>query len=267
MHINPSPRATRANRVKSAFTLIELLVVIAIIAILAAILFPVFGRARENARRSSCQSNLKQIGLGIVQYTQDYDEKFAPGLGNDWSATSWAVVVQPYMKSLQVFRCPSSSQGTYGQPWASADWAGVPIDYASNGYIRWNGSQNVLGGVMGIPDTPPMGKSLAAMNRPADTILVTEKHNDRINNTTGWFGANLSGFGPGPVFDNNWTGATAGLIPNPGRAGNFPEGPDGAVVARHFDTANFLFVDGHVKAMRPTATNQNGNNMWDADRS
>ncbi|RYG63911.1 DUF1559 domain-containing protein, partial [bacterium] len=65
---------------KGAFTLIELLVVIAIIAILAAILFPVFGRARENARRSSCLSNMKQIGLGMMQYTQDYDEKFpAPG--------------------------------------------------------------------------------------------------------------------------------------------------------------------------------------------
>src|SRR4028118_1774787 len=60
---------------RSGFTLIELLVVIAIIGILASILFPVFARARENARRSSCQSNLKQIGLGILQYTQDYDEK------------------------------------------------------------------------------------------------------------------------------------------------------------------------------------------------
>jgi prepilin-type N-terminal cleavage/methylation domain-containing protein len=64
-----------SSKSHSAFTLIELLVVIAIIAMLAAILFPVFGRARENARRSSCQSNLKQIGLGIMQYTQDYDER------------------------------------------------------------------------------------------------------------------------------------------------------------------------------------------------
>src|SRR5687768_5924591 len=65
----------KRNGALKGFTLIELLVVIAIIAILAAILFPVFARARENARRSSCQSNLKQIGLGFAQYTQDYDEK------------------------------------------------------------------------------------------------------------------------------------------------------------------------------------------------
>ncbi len=70
------------KKAKSAFTLIELLVVIAIIAILAAILFPVFARARENARRSSCTSNLKQIGLGIIQYAQDYDEKY-PVLRNN----------------------------------------------------------------------------------------------------------------------------------------------------------------------------------------
>ena len=93
---------------KSAFTLIELLVVIAIIAILAAILFPVFARARENARRSSCQSNLKQIALGFMQYTQDYDEKFP---GSDWrqhklaltrpaNPFGWADGLQPYLKSI-----------------------------------------------------------------------------------------------------------------------------------------------------------------------
>src|SRR6478609_5300940 len=91
---------------KGAFTLIELLVVIAIIAILAAILFPVFGRARENARRSSCQSNLKQIGLGLVQYTQDYDERYMP-FQYDSSLVSWPMLVQPYIKSSQLFICPS----------------------------------------------------------------------------------------------------------------------------------------------------------------
>ena len=109
-----------------AFTLIELLVVIAIIAILAAILFPVFARARENARRSSCSSNLKQIGLGIMQYIQDYDEKYPitnsvgelsntipPNNGGYydpyWNYGSWRYVVHPYVKSTQLYRCPSSS--------------------------------------------------------------------------------------------------------------------------------------------------------------
>lgn len=74
-----SIRKAGSLRLPRAFTLIELLVVIAIITLLAAILFPVFARARENARRSSCQSNLKQIGIGIAQYTQDYDEKMPLG--------------------------------------------------------------------------------------------------------------------------------------------------------------------------------------------
>ena len=104
----------------SAFTLIELLVVIAIIAILAAILFPVFARARENARRSSCQSNLKQTALGFRQYTQDYDEKFPLRYSELTGSTAfeanaadqgWGEVLQPYLKSTQIFQCPSETNG------------------------------------------------------------------------------------------------------------------------------------------------------------
>ena len=100
--------------VRRGFTLIELLVVIAIIAILASILFPVFGRARENARRSSCSSNIKQIGLGLKQYIQDYDDRYPLMIqnvgGTPSDATGWAIMVQPYLRSSQIFQCPSESR-------------------------------------------------------------------------------------------------------------------------------------------------------------
>src|SRR5689334_6982714 len=99
----------RQRRNKPGFTLIELLVVIAIIAILAAILFPVFGRARENARKASCMSNLKQIGLGFMQYAQDYDG-WTPGtsiqLATSSNVVSWPSVIMPYIKNEQIFVCP-----------------------------------------------------------------------------------------------------------------------------------------------------------------
>ncbi|NCO34344.1 MAG: hypothetical protein AUJ92_17170 [Armatimonadetes bacterium CG2_30_59_28] len=91
---------------RRGFTLIELLVVIAIIAILAAILFPVFARAREKARTASCQSNLKQIGLAQVMYSQDYDETIMP---NGLTPYYWSDLLQPYIRNRQVFDCPSSS--------------------------------------------------------------------------------------------------------------------------------------------------------------
>src|SRR5438045_9113804 len=96
-------------RKRFGFTLIELLVVIAIIAILAAILFPVFARARENARRASCQSNMKQMGLGLLQYTQDYDEMLPFGNGGASSAVGWAGQMYPYVKSTQLYKCPNDT--------------------------------------------------------------------------------------------------------------------------------------------------------------
>ena len=94
---------------RRGFTLIELLVVIAIIAILAAILFPVFARAREKARQSSCLSNAKQIALALIQYAQDYDECYpSPYNWNpDVTVAYWTQAIQPYIKNTQVMRCPS----------------------------------------------------------------------------------------------------------------------------------------------------------------
>ncbi len=115
---------------KGAFTLIELLVVIAIIAILAAILFPVFARARENARRSSCQSNEKQIGIAVMQYLQDYDEKYPVQNEAATPPYLWFTPLQPYIKSTQVFRCPSCSDAAH-----NSNSTTTPSDYVANGFF------------------------------------------------------------------------------------------------------------------------------------
>ncbi|HEX8550152.1 MAG TPA: DUF1559 domain-containing protein [Abditibacteriaceae bacterium] len=134
---------TRHNEGKTVgrgFTLIELLVVIAIIAILAAILFPVFARARENARRSSCQSNMKNIGLGFQQYIQDFDEQY-PSSPNAAVATGsqtigWPAALNPYVKSYQLYQCPSEN--------VSPDAAGNSTDFGANSNIVGaNGSAGI----------------------------------------------------------------------------------------------------------------------------
>ena len=95
---------------KRAFTLLELLIVVAIIAVLAAFLFPVVRGSKENAPRSSCQSNLKQIGLGFMQYVQDYNAILPPTQSG--TSFGWADAVQPYIKSWQIFQCPSAKNKT-----------------------------------------------------------------------------------------------------------------------------------------------------------
>src|SRR5687768_182630 len=93
-----SVRPTDVLRQTRGFTLIELLVVIAIIALLAAILFPVFARARENARKTSCLNNCKQMALGLMQYSQDYDELLPKGSSNN-RGNGWAGPTLTYVKS------------------------------------------------------------------------------------------------------------------------------------------------------------------------
>jgi prepilin-type N-terminal cleavage/methylation domain-containing protein/prepilin-type processing-associated H-X9-DG protein len=147
----------RRKNISPGFTLIELLVVIAIIAILAAILFPVFARARENARRSSCQSNLKQIGLAMHQYTQDYDEKIVFLYRLDTGNPQWSQFIYPYTKSSQIFVCPSTKD--------------VPGDLSS--------SNNTS--IYGMSANPyyyfaAAGRtvSLTQIDLPAETIIVSD---------------------------------------------------------------------------------------------
>ncbi len=165
------------------FTLIELLVVIAIIAILAAILFPVFARAREKARQSSCSSNMKQLALGMLMYAQDYDEKFPrdgfahlssppvpsapafnahdpgsnPPATTDYYYSSWASVIHPYIKNVQIYRCPSTQYNCYGVAY------GLPR-YAING--AQTGTTTLFN------DNGPMQ---AEIKRPAEILMIGEK--------------------------------------------------------------------------------------------
>jgi len=212
--------------VKRGFTLIELLVVIAIIAILAAILFPVFARARENARRASCSSNLKQIGLGIMQYTQDYDEKICPRFVATTPTQSWRVIIQPYVKSRQLFACPSNT----GNAMTTTDDGGtlMPRSYSINGNSIGNAPDTAyIGGTS--PSGTGTGASLAAVGSVSQVILVGETD-------------------PGWAYPEMFMAGTPADVATNGFKG-------------HLNTLNWLFVDGHVKAMRPTATGTPVN-MW-----
>jgi len=218
------------SKEKQGFTLIELLVVIAIIAILAAILFPVFAKVREKARQTSCASNMKQIGLGITQYVQDNDETF-PLAANANFDTNWAQAIYPYVKSVGVFKCPSN-------PRANNTFLGSNGNPAPNGAPRIPASYglnyHVTGWYQAFPDAPaPI--TLATVNAPSSKILATE--------TTGEYGMAF----PDWVTDPNG-------FKNRGFAG-------------HTSQFNCLFIDGHVKSLRPTQTasapgSTNPFNMW-----
>lgn len=129
---------------RRGFTLIELLVVIAIIAILAAILFPVFAQARETARSASCKSNLKQLITGCVMYATDNDGYWPSNSSKDWISpidapnqrSSWYTQLQPYVKNMGVFDCPSAPQGTLYQA------GGINTAYVTNWWMIWNNRED-----------------------------------------------------------------------------------------------------------------------------
>lgn len=267
------------------FTLIELLVVIAIIAILAAILFPVFAQAREKARQITCASNERQIGLAILQYNEDYDETFPIGQNLAWSQ-AWPTTIQPYIKSINVFFCPDDGSDKPAGSWWPANTIGE--SYSANGLEidcanGCNGNWNSHCGVMQWeqwPSNDPLTCNDAAIQSPASTIMVAEKHNDQIVKTfeaaiggPNGSGAEGSGtwYGPGSIIDGHgWADSSylVGDMPNglvPQAA--WPNGPNGAVSTTHTGLANFLFCDGHVKAMNPVDTdpdpvNHPEENMW-----
>lgn len=250
------------TRFVKAFTLIELLVVVAIIAILAAILFPVFGRARENARRAACFSNLKQLGLGFMQYSQDYDEQFPPtGSATPSFNTTGAVInsiwdwsIAPYIgtkvnmlatvggttypaNATSIFSCPNDTKRAKGTPRSYTIprvYDGFNFNRSGVGYYKTdtsNGSNSLLM----VP--------LQMITSPSETFLLTEYLADK-NGYDGILGTpNAIAQADGPTQlaictpscnyygQDRWTNKTA-----------------------HFEGYNYLFADGHVKFLTPNQT-------------
>ena len=166
---------------KRGFTLIELLVVIAIIAILAAILFPVFAKAREKARQSSCLSNTKQLGLAVMQYAQDYDEVL-PICVYVTPTTYWYQVIQPYIKSTQMLFCPSrknyNTSLSYG--WNYCGWSNTAADWG----LGFQAMADPRGGPV----------AMAAIQDPANMFMIGEV---RDTDARGFIGpGNTSGYIP-----------------------------------------------------------------------
>ncbi len=212
------------------FTLIELLVVIAIIAILAAILFPVFARAREKARQTSCLSNVKQLSLGLVMYAGDYDGRMPDTLmgrdtcGGDFSLTwRWYVVMEPYLKNNQVFKCPSSDITVgYGAVREVLGYAGG-LGYIADEWAPYDD-----------PDSG-YGQSMDGMEKPAEIITIVD--------CVYW------------VCEREyWKRTDNASSPTAALAAKYNHAYY-VVDSRHNDGANAAFADGHAKWVKRGVTN------------
>jgi len=253
------------------FTLIELLVVIAIIAILAAILFPVFAQAREKARQISCISNMKQMGIALTQYTQDYDEQlvkdyygfpeapacaWAAGSGSHAQVAyySWRYAVQPYIKSQQVFACPSNAFAGQSPSWyfSTSRGDGVNDDFLPSSYAV---NQDLIGFANGSCAGLGVGySSIAQIDSPSTHIMIADTRAPWNDTRARWVGADSIGAANGPGVPGSGSDFKGGSVPNFGPLGEFQN---------HQGQVNFMFADTHVKSMKLVRTIQPVN-MWNS---
>jgi len=240
---------------RSGFTLIELLVVIAIIAILAAILFPVFATAREKARQTSCSSNLKQLGLAFVQYTQDYDETWPEGLNT--YGQGWAGRIYPYVKSKGVFACPDDSNQQNSLTACASCTNASTLSY---GYNRNLPSPNATA-------VPAINSNITSVSRTIVLFELWDQLVDVSNNVGQGEVESASTLGLPSGLGYQATGSTppgndgisyysyyaTGLFTNPATPLTVAttaaptQGQASAALGVHSMGSNFLFADGHVK--------------------
>jgi prepilin-type N-terminal cleavage/methylation domain-containing protein/prepilin-type processing-associated H-X9-DG protein len=253
---------TRGTLRAKGFTLIELLVVIAIIAILAAILFPVFSRARENARRASCQSNLKQVGLAFMMYAQDHDTTLP---GSSVNNVSWSTLLRPYMKGDQMLVCPSSNPGaSSAQSYLAASTAyfSVSATASSTGGIRANSyARNVIlnrsnpsantgfegwttaGWGNAFTADPAANVAKSGFVNPYGTTQSSAANEATVEDPAGTIHV-VDGMAT-TENENSIRGIQAEV-----RTDRSTAATSSKVAARHFDGFNALFGDGHVKWRR-----------------
>jgi len=242
--IIPGPRA------RDGFTLIEMLIVVAIMAILAAILFPAFEIARENGRRASCQTNLHQLGLCFVQYSQDSDERFPPGqiyTPNNVVSVGWAGPLYTYAKSTNVYFCPDDPT-VVEQLHVTDNLTGVfPVSYAWNLNIPVDGTKGTTYGL-------PINKFLD----PTKSVVLYEANWSGVHLMTPTESDSAAGYMDQGDFWGSRENGQPGGNSWPGIATGTPSwytgtysfwAEDGAV---HMESgSNYLMADGHVKFYLP----------------